>query len=75
VTEQGTATLEALTAGLKQTHAALHMFLDRYARLVEADACNRQKEGAHDPRVVPRGRLDGVRAPRGPDGQPVGGGA
>jgi poly-beta-hydroxybutyrate-responsive repressor len=71
VTEQGRAALELLVAGLKQTHAALHVFLDRYTRLLAAGTSGRREGGGDDRRAASRGRFGGVRAPGGADGPSV----
>jgi DNA-binding PadR family transcriptional regulator len=47
VTAEGIGLLEAQVAGLKQTHAALHVFLDRYDRLPMAGLPT-QRRGHHD---------------------------
>lgn len=68
VTPAGVHSLEALAGGLEHTHDALHVFLERYARVVAADR-RRGVDGA-----APRGAdgaasrgADGA-APRGTDG-------
>jgi poly-beta-hydroxybutyrate-responsive repressor len=72
VTDEGIATLEGLVTGLEQTHAALHVFLDRYARLVAAE--RRRKGGDHDRRRDQRGRVGRVRAQDGSERPPLGSG-
>jgi PadR family transcriptional regulator, regulatory protein PadR len=68
VTDDGRAALEVLVTGLEQTHAALHVFLDRYARLAAVESSVRREGDGDDHGALSRGRLDGVRAPRGADG-------
>lgn len=71
ITDEGVAALEVLVTGLEQTHASLHVFLDRYARLVALGRKEQREGGAHDRRAHPGARHDGVLAPDRPDGQPV----
>jgi PadR family transcriptional regulator, regulatory protein PadR len=73
VTDEGVATLAEQVAGLEQTHNALHVFLDRYARLVAAET--RRKGGEDDHGREQRGRRGRVRATDRPHGTPLGGGA
>jgi PadR family transcriptional regulator, regulatory protein PadR len=75
ITEEGVAALDVLVTGLEQTHASLHVFLDRYARLAASGRNEQREGGVHDLRTHPRARHDGVLASDRPDGQPVRGGS
>ncbi|MGQ0572819.1 MAG: helix-turn-helix transcriptional regulator [Pseudonocardia sp.] len=59
VTEEGMDSLDEQAVGLDHTHDALHVFLDRYQRVVAADC----REGNRDDRRT-RGRAGGLRAAR-----------
>jgi PadR family transcriptional regulator PadR len=64
VTPEGVTSLEGLADGLAHTHEALHVFLERYARVIAADR-RRCPEGSRiDHRAGSRGRGDGVRTAR-----------
>jgi PadR family transcriptional regulator PadR len=64
VTPEGVAFLDALADSLGNTHEALHVFLDRYARVVAA-ARNGRTEGSRvDRRTDDCGRSNGVHAAR-----------
>lgn len=52
VTPEGVLSLEALAGGLEHTHEALHIFLERYARVVAAD--QRRCQGNGNGRLVRR---------------------
>jgi poly-beta-hydroxybutyrate-responsive repressor len=61
VTEEGRAALDALTEGLRQTHAVVHVFLDRYTTLVGAEQVDRPGRGGRH--TGTEGRHGGIRAP------------
>lgn len=70
ITDDGVANLDKLAMGLGQTHEALHVFLDRYLRVVAADA-RTCPEGSRDDRRAHGHRSAGsVRAARHPDRSP-----
>ena len=69
VTPDGVSSLESLADGLKHTHEALHVFLERYARVVAADRRNCPEGSRIDHRADVRGRSDGVRTARRADRQ------
>lgn len=61
VTPEGMSSLESLANGLAHTHEALHVFLERYSRVVDAD--RRRPEGSLiDRRRDNCGRVEGIRA-------------
>ncbi|GAA5164011.1 hypothetical protein GCM10023321_51830 [Pseudonocardia eucalypti] len=66
VTDAGVHALDASVHGLNQTHAALHVFLERYGRLVASDG---QGGGRHGGRTRTRARLGGVRSAGRTDGR------
>lgn len=62
ITPEGVACLEARARDLAHTHDALHVFLDRFARVVQADRRNGSEGVADDRRGDGRTGGDGVRA-------------
>ena len=66
VTDDGTTALAALVVGLEQAHAALHVFLERYARLVGAP--QRAEVEADGHATDARRRAGGIRAAGHSDG-------
>jgi PadR family transcriptional regulator PadR len=70
VTSEGVLSLEMLADGLEHTHEALHVFLERYARVVAADRRRCPEESRIDRRADSRGRGDGVRAAHRTDRHP-----
>jgi poly-beta-hydroxybutyrate-responsive repressor len=61
ITEHGVAGLDELADGLRNTHEAVQVFLERYARLTAADVRVRQVVNGHDRHGDGRGRQNGVR--------------
>jgi poly-beta-hydroxybutyrate-responsive repressor len=77
VTPEGLACLDAQARGLEQVHEALHVFLERYARVVAADErLGSERVGGErvDERrdADGRGRPNGVRPTYRADRRPVG---
>jgi poly-beta-hydroxybutyrate-responsive repressor len=69
ITEHGVAGLDDLADGLRNTHEAVQVFLERYARLTGRARQEGRHEGiGHDRHGDGRGRPNGVRPP----GQSVG---
>jgi DNA-binding PadR family transcriptional regulator len=69
ITEHGVAGLDDLADGLRNTHEAVLVFLERYARLTgRARQEGRHEGNGHDRHGDGRGRPNGVRPP----GQSVG---
>lgn len=67
ITDEGVANLDKQAMVLGQTHEALHVFLDRYLRVVAADARS-YPEGSRDDRTAHVRRAAGsVRAAQHPD--------
>jgi PadR family transcriptional regulator, regulatory protein PadR len=62
ITTSGVASLDGLADGLRTTHAAVQVFLDRYARLVAADHRAGQEVDGHERHADGWGRPNGVRA-------------
>ena len=67
ITDDGVAGLDDLAAGVRNTQAAVHVFLDRYARVVAADQRTRQEVDGSERQFSNRhrdgnGRGGGVRA-------------
>lgn len=62
ITDDGMVSLDQQAVGLDQTHEALHVFLDRYSRVVAADG----REGSRDDRRS-HSRPHRIRPPRYPD--------
>jgi PadR family transcriptional regulator PadR len=67
VTPDGVSCLDSLAGSLGQTHEALHIFLDRYARVVAAAKRGRPEGSRIDHRADSCGRTNGVHATRGAD--------
>jgi poly-beta-hydroxybutyrate-responsive repressor len=62
ITEHGVAGLDDLADGLRNTHEAVEVFLERYARLTgRARQEGRQDGNGHDRHGDGRGRQNGVR--------------
>jgi poly-beta-hydroxybutyrate-responsive repressor len=76
ITEDGMESLDEQAVGLDQTHEALHVFLDRYSRVVAADGREVSRHDSPHERVHDRlpdqrgfhrdGRAGGLRAPQHP---------
>ena len=64
VTPDGVSCLDALADSLGQTHEALHVFLDRYARVVAAARRGCPEGSRIDRRADSCGRGNGVHAAR-----------
>jgi PadR family transcriptional regulator PadR len=67
VTPDGVSCLDSLADSLGQTHEALHIFLDRYARVVAAAKRGCPEGSRIDRRADSFGRTNGVHATRGAD--------
>jgi poly-beta-hydroxybutyrate-responsive repressor len=60
ITADGLHCLEAQVDGLRHVHEILHVFLDRYTRVVAADRRNGQEEVTDDRRTEGASRTDGT---------------
>lgn len=64
VTPDGILSLEGQAQGLSQIHEALHVFMERYARVVAADGRGCPEGNRHGPRADGNGSNGRVRAAR-----------
>lgn len=64
ITPEGVGNLDQQAVGLGQTHEALHVFLDRYLRVVAADSRTYSEGSRDDRRAHGRGPAGSLRAAR-----------
>lgn len=69
VTPAGIDSLAQQARGLQTIHEALHVFLERYARLVAAEDRSQERNG-DDRRANGRGHGTGLRTPQRTNGRP-----